>query len=516
MYSVGIDLGTTNSVVAVFRKGRKETVPVDGKPTVPSVVSFRKNQPPLVGHAAKARLLVEPQSTVASAKRFMGDRNKTYYVDGSSYSPVDIAALVLRRLVKGAATHLQHDVFDAVLTVPAYFTDDQKADTRRAGEQAGLNVLRLLTEPSAAAISYGLDKGRDQTIMVYDLGGGTFDISILRVQANTFKVVAVGGNSRLGGDDFDELVVAWAAKEFQRRSGIDVLKEGSRELLVARQRLKEKAEEAKKELSQSDSAEIVIPDLCGKSLELELRLDEFDRLTQPLLQKTTDCMHRVLRDAKLTADGIDRVILVGGSTRMRAVKALVTREIKEPYSDESPDEAVAWGAAVVALSLSAPEEDSAPDICVQEATAHSIGIDLLNERHELVFEPLIRRNTNYPCEAGILAATVAPNQSECEISVFRGEEANPSKNQRLGSLHLPISMPKPHQVPVVCVFKLDGDGILHFEAVDIPTDRPSAAVRTFLEGARARKGEIDIRLFDTIVAGGACPEPVEIKVDILG
>ncbi|HLK58013.1 MAG TPA: Hsp70 family protein, partial [Chthonomonadaceae bacterium] len=309
-YAVGIDLGTTNSVVAVVRRGVVETIPVDGRTMLPSVVSFRNDGSVLVGQAARGRILTDPESTVASAKRAMGDRSKIYRVAQRSLTPVDIGCLVLKRLIEGARTYLGEEIWDAVITVPAYFTEAQREDTRRAGEEAGLNVLRLMPEPTAAAIAYGLDKGRNQTLMVYDFGGGTFDVSILKVTGNTFEVVAVGGDSLLGGDDLDNAIIEWAMTRFQQQTGLDLRANTTREGLIAKQRLKEAAEAAKIELSQSESAVLSIPDCLGVPLEMELTLTEYNAIIAPLLQRTIACMRRTLADARLKPDDIDRVILV--------------------------------------------------------------------------------------------------------------------------------------------------------------------------------------------------------------
>ena len=305
-YAVGIDLGTTNSVIAIYRRGSAETLRIDGRSTMPSVVSFRDDTSILVGQSAKSRLLLDPENTVASTKRFMGDRSKSYKLAGNSLTPINIASLLLKRLVESARKELGNaEIWDAVITVPAYFTEDQKEDTKRAGEEAGLNVLRLLPEPTAAAIAYGLDKEKDQTLMVYDLGGGTFDVSILSVTGNKFTVKAVGGNGNLGGDDFDNAIAEWTSKDFQAKTGIDLLSEKGKAAMSARQRLKEAAETAKIELSQSDRAVIAIPDCLGHPIELEITLAQYNKLIEPMLLSTVECMKSVLRDAKLSADDID-------------------------------------------------------------------------------------------------------------------------------------------------------------------------------------------------------------------
>lgn len=514
MYAVGIDLGTTNSVVSVFRKGRKETLMIDGRSFVPSVVSFRPNQPPLVGQTAKNRMEVDPENTVASAKRFMGDRTKAYQILGQSYSPVDIAAKVLAYLIEGAKATLKQDIWDAVITVPAYFNDEQRADTKRAGEQAGLNVLRLLPEPSAAAISYGFLRNKDQTILVYDLGGGTFDISILKVQGNDFQVLAVGGDSKLGGDDFDNALVHWAAKQFEGKFGTNVLKESGREFAKARQRLKEEAEKAKKELSESDSAEFLIPEIAGHSLELEIHINEFNQLIKPYLDKTIKCLHQVLNETKLSPEDIDRIVLVGGSTHVRAVRDLVAREIKEPFCDESAHESIAWGAGIIAASLGTPDRDQTPMPIVREATAFSLGIGVYDSKDNYNFQPLITRNSKYPCEGAFMGFTSGPFQKHVRIRVFRGEDPDPMENDELGELTVPVKIPQKEQVPVAAVFKLDQDGILHFQAVDVPIG-PGAdgQIIRLVEGAMNNEGAIDIGLLESLIEGKKVSEPEKITLD---
>ena len=277
-YAIGIDLGTTNSVVSVYRRGVAETLPVDGRAALPSVVSFRPDDSVLVGQPAKSRLLLDPENTIASAKRFMGDRAKRYPIGRRSLSPPDVAALVLGKLKASSEAALGEQIWDAVITVPAYFTEAQREDTKRAGEEAGFNVLRLIPEPTAAAIAYGLDKGKDRALMVYDRGGGTFDVSILQVRGNSFEVKAVGGDGELGGDDFDAAIAAWAAAQFHAQTGLDVSTDTSRQGLTARQRLKEASETAKIELSQSERAELSIPDFLGHSLDLELKLTQYNTL----------------------------------------------------------------------------------------------------------------------------------------------------------------------------------------------------------------------------------------------
>lgn len=505
-YAVGIDLGTTNSVIAIYRRGSAETLRIDGRSTMPSVVSFRDDTSILVGQSAKSRLLLDPENTVASTKRFMGDRSKSYKLAGNSLTPVNIASLILKRLVDSARKELSNaEIWDAVITVPAYFTEDQKEDTKRAGEEAGLNVLRLLPEPTAAAIAYGLDKEKDQTLMVYDLGGGTFDVSILSVKGNQFTVKAVGGNGNLGGDDFDNVIAEWTSRDFKAKTGIDLLSEKGKAAMSARQRLKEAAETAKIELSQSDRAVIAIPDCLGHPIELEITLAQYNKLIEPMLLSTVECMKSVLRDAKLSADDINRVILVGGSTKNRAVREIVTREVRDPYTSERVDEVVAHGAAIMAASLYAPDS---LDIDVSEKTAHSLGIAMLNEMEE-IFKSIIPRQTTYPCRLGVLGYTTHAKQEEVLLRVFRGEKRKPDENTFLGELSLPISPPQKDQVPVGAIFDLDADGIIHFTAIQFPM---SSSVTPIIDYAMEHDGSLDLVVTDNLtIRGEAKTRSTEIK-----
>ena len=499
-HAVGIDLGTTNSVISVFRQRGEtpETLRIDGRPTFPSVVSFHKEGTVLVGFQAKARLLVDPENTVASVKRFMGDRRKTFHVGGESLSPVNVSSIIIKRLIKGAKETLGEEVWDAVITVPAYFTEAQREDTKRAGEEAGINVLRLMPEPTAAAIAYGLDKDKDQTILVYDLGGGTFDVSILEVKSNSFQVRAVGGDSRLGGDDLDEALMEWASKQFQDQTGINLMDEPSPEGRITRQRLKETVEAAKIELSESTSASISMPNCLGKPLDLEISLAEYNKIIEPFLGRTINCIKNVLKDAKLSAEDIDRVILVGGSTKNRAVREVVTQELKDPYTADRVDEAVSHGAAIMASNMFLPVEDSVP-IEVSDVIGHSLGVDMLDEKRELVFNAIIPRQTTYPCRSGILGATNQPYQDTVVMHVFRGENSNPGENTNLGELTLPITPPSDKLIPIGAIFELDKDGIIHFTAVQFPLD---PIISPIFEYSKVNNGKIDLTTVDSLIEQG--------------
>jgi molecular chaperone DnaK (HSP70) len=465
-YAVGIDLGTTNSVVSVFRRGKAETLLVDGRNTLPSVVSF-DNGRIMVGEQAKRRLQVFPESSVASAKRFMGDSSQRYEIQGRTYSPVDICSLIVGRLIEASSKELETEITNVVITVPAYFDEAQKLDTKLAGEKLGLNVLRLIPEPTAAAVAYGLDKGKDQTILVYDLGGGTFDVSILRVLGNKFQVLAVDGDSHLGGDDFDEVIVKRLAAAFRNQEGMDLLGTSSKEYRLALQRLKEEAERAKIELSAAQESEIIIPDLLGRPFNVKITRAQFIDSIRPLLNKTLERVDSAVQSAGMTVDEIDRVILVGGSTRIPVVREMVSEKIKEPYMSERVDEVVSHGAAIVAASLYLPEEDLAP-VEVTNVTAHSLGIEMMKPDYSGVFfQPLIRKNSSIPCRGGKLGSTVSPYQEEVRMKVYRGENENPAANTYLGELVLLITKPSKGFIHVAAVFSLDEDGIIHFTAMEM-------------------------------------------------
>jgi molecular chaperone DnaK len=491
-YAVGIDLGTTNSVISVFRRGVIETLLVEGRTTTPSVVSFRDTGEVLVGQAAKARLLLDPEQTIASAKRHMGDQSKRYPIGAASVSPIEVSCLILKKLIQGAREALGSEIRDAVITVPAYFTEAQRADTKRAVEAAGLKVLRLLPEPTAAAIAYGFDKGKDQTLMVYDLGGGTFDVSILEIQGDDFKVKAVGGNSQLGGDDFDQAIMQWSADQFKQQTGVDLLNNTTRAGRIAQQRLKEVAEAAKIELSQSQKTILALPDCLGYPLELELTLAQYNTLIAPLVQQTVDCMRMVLADAKLQPEEIDRVILVGGSTQNRLVREKVAEAIKDPYSAERVDEVVAHGAGILAANLTGlmPAE-----LQVSDVTAHSLGIDMIVD-DKLTFVPIIPRQTCYPCRQGVIGVTRYPKQDSVKMCVYRGESAEPEENNYRGELILPVEPPHKESVPVGAVFALDADGIIHFTAVQLPIGSHSQPI---LQYADDHDGALDLASVDRLI-----------------
>lgn len=470
-YPLGIDLGTTNSVVCVWRRGSVETIPVDGRSVMPSVIASRQDGSLLVGKAAKSKAMLDPTEAVTSAKRRMGESQAQWQLGGKIYTPVDVSAAILKRLKEAAEKTLDQPIYEAVITVPAYFNTNQKQDTKLAGEAAGFKVLQLLPEPTAAAISYGLDKGRDQTIMVYDLGGGTFDVAVLQVQGNQFKVVAVDGDFSLGGDDFDLLLVEHLIKMLQNRTKADLgflgrLMHGQREpdtspeMLVTRQRLKEAAEQAKIELSQADSAQVTIPSIMGVSLDEEITLTQYNRMIAPLVEKTVVKVRAVLKAAKLKADEIDRVILVGGSTHNRLVKQRLAEAVKEPWAAERVDEVVAQGAAIVAAYLSAPEVDMVP-IEFTNVTPFSLGVRASKGKNLDIFQPLITKNATIPAEVEREFTTRSLNQKTVDISVFQGEQPHCKDNTFIGGFRLEGIPAAPAGQPQIAVhFRMDDSDLL--------------------------------------------------------
>lgn len=464
--SIGIDLGTSTSAAAVYRRGKVESIPLEGRTIMPSVVSYKEDGQVLVGKMAKARLFIDPLNSVSSSKRFMGDETKFYHIQNRKLSPVDIAKEILQKIKTEASKHLGEEVTDAVITIPAYFTDEQREATRKAGELAGFNVLRLLPEPTAAAIAYGLDKERDQTIMVYDLGGGTFDVSILKVEGNSFKVLAVDGDSLLGGDDFDDKIVQFLMRKI---NASDVKKSGA-EGSLSLQRIKEAAEEAKKELSETDFTDVSIPDIFGTHLDEELDLETFNEMIEPLLEKTIDKLEEVLDSADMTKRDISRVILVGGSTRMKAVQSVVTAHVKKPFIADNVDEIVAQGAAIMAANLSAPTVDSTPvPIEVEDVVPHSLGIGLYNENDDYTVSHIIHKNSPLPCTNAIFGYTRYPFQDAVRLPVYRTESTIPSDDVKRGELTLPVT-PRSGHVCVVALFELDESGLLTFSSAEIDMD----------------------------------------------
>ncbi|MFX4302841.1 molecular chaperone DnaK [Alicyclobacillus tolerans] len=480
---IGIDLGTTNSCVAVMEGGEAVVIPnAEGNRTTPSVVSFTKEGERLVGDVAKRQAITNPDRTIISIKRHMGTDHRTE-IDGKSYTPQEISAMILQKLKADAEAFLGEKVSQAVITVPAYFSDAQRQATRDAGKIAGLEVLRIVNEPTAAALAYGLDKEGEQTILVYDLGGGTFDVSILELGDGVFEVKATSGNNRLGGDDFDERIIQYLADSFKKEYGIDL-----RQDKMALQRLKDAAEKAKKELSSTLTTTISLPfisaDATGpKHLEVNLTRAKFEEITADLVESTLGPTRQALSDAGLSANDVDRVILVGGSTRIPAVQEAIKKLIgKEPSKGVNPDEVVAVGAAIQAGVLTGEVKD----VVLLDVTPLSLGIETLGG----VFTRLIDRNTTIPTSKSQIFSTAADNQTSVEIHVLQGEREMARDNKTLGRFTLTDIPPAPRGIPQIEVtFDIDANGIVHVSAKDLGTGKSQRITITASSGLS--KDEID-------------------------
>ncbi|AGC69003.1 chaperone protein DnaK [Thermoclostridium stercorarium subsp. stercorarium DSM 8532] len=460
---IGIDLGTTNSCVAVMEGGEPVVIPnAEGNRTTPSVVAFSKTGERLVGQVAKRQAITNPERTIISIKRKMGT-NTRIKIDDKEYTPPEISAMILQKLKADAEAYLGEKVTQAVITVPAYFNDAQRQATKDAGRIAGLEVLRIINEPTAAALAYGLDKEHDQKILVFDLGGGTFDVSILEIGDGVFEVLATSGNNHLGGDDFDQRIIDWMAEEFKKETGIDL-----RTDKMAAQRLKEAAEKAKIELSSVTSTNINLPfitaDASGpKHLDMTLTRAKFEELIADLIEKTMEPTRRALEDAGLSPADIDKVLLVGGSTRVPAVQEAVRKYLgKEPFKGINPDECVAIGAAIQAAVLSGEVKD----LLLLDVTPLSLGIETLGG----VFTKLIERNTTIPTKKSQIFTTAADGQTSVDIRVYQGEREIAAENKLLGNFQLTGIPPAPRGVPQIEVtFDIDANGIVHVSAKDLGT-----------------------------------------------
>lgn len=462
---IGIDLGTTNSCVSVMEAGEAKVIPnAEGVRTTPSVVAFKGDEIQ-VGDVAK-RQAITNLNTVSSIKRHMGDNAYRVDINGKKYTPQEISAMILQNLKKTAEAYLGETVDKAVITVPAYFNDSQRQATKDAGKIAGLDVLRIINEPTAAALAYGIDKtDKEQTVLVFDLGGGTFDVSILSLADGTFEVLSTAGDNVLGGDDFDNVIINWLVQEFKTESGVDLSNDK-----MALQRLKDSAEKAKKDLSGVTSVEIQLPFISMSAngplhLNRTLTRAKFDQLTAHLVERCLGPVRRALKDAKLTPKDLDQVLLVGGSTRIPAVQELVKRELgKEPNKSVNPDEVVAMGAAIQGGVLTGDVKD----VLLLDVTPLSLGIETLGG----VFTKLIERNTTIPCSKSQVFSTAADNQPAVDIHVLQGERSMAADNKTLGRFQLGDIPAAPRGVPQIEVkFDIDANGIVNVSAKNLGTGK---------------------------------------------
>ena len=481
---IGIDLGTTNSCVAVLENGEPQIIANnEGMRTTPSVVAFTKGGERIVGEPAKRQAVTNADNTVISIKTHMGTDYKVN-IEGKGYTPQEISAIILQKLKADAESYLGQPVKEAVITVPAYFTDAQRQATKDAGRIAGLEVKRIINEPTAAALAYGMDKlDQDKKILVFDLGGGTFDVSILEIGDGTFEVLATAGNNRLGGDDFDKVIIDYLAEEFKKAEGVDL-----RDDSMALQRLKEAAEKAKKELSSTMTTNINLPFITAtasgpKHMNIDLTRAKFDELTHHLVEKTMEPTKRALADAGLSVSEIDDVLLVGGSTRIPAVQEAVKKFIgKEPHKGINPDECVAAGAAIQAGVLTGEVND----LLLLDVTPLSLGIETMGN----VMTKIIERNTTIPTKKSQVFSTAADNQTAVDIHVLQGERSMAYDNTTLGRFQLSEIPPAPRGIPQIEVtFDIDANGIVHVTAKDLGTGKEQKV--TITSGTNLSEEEIE-------------------------
>ncbi len=480
---IGIDLGTTNSCVAVMEGGEPVVITnADGARTTPSVVGFQKNGERIVGQAAKRQAITNPDKTIASIKRHMGS-DYSVDIDGKKYTPQEISAMVLAKLKADAEAYLGETVTEAVITVPAYFSDSQRQATKDAGRIAGLEVKRIINEPTAAALAYGIDKENDQKVMVYDLGGGTFDVSIIEMGDGVQEVMATAGNNRLGGDDFDERVIKFLVSEFRRDSGIDLSADK-----MAMQRLKEAAEKAKIELSGMTQTNVNLPFITAdangpKHLDVTITRAKFNELTADLVEATMVPVRQALSDAGLTASQLDKILLVGGSSRIPAVQEAVKNLTgKEPFKGINPDECVAVGAALQAGVLGGEVKG----LLLLDVTPLSLGLETLGS----VCTRIIERNTTIPTKKSQIFSTAADNQTSVDIHILQGEREMASDNKTLGMFRLDGIAPAPRGIPQIEVtFDIDANGIVHVSAKDLGTGKEQQV--TITSSTNMSKEDID-------------------------